>query len=560
MECKISKDLSFFETEVRDGFIVPAYIKYGWASQMKILSEVVSICEKHNLTYYAGWGTLLGTIRHKGYVPWDDDLDICMKRKEYEQFLIYAREELPSNMVLYNVYNRDMHGNCITSIFNAKEDCYDNNFIENYGSTMQVGIDIFALDYMPVDEEEFRQFGEAIDFIISLRAQYNDLSEKEKMLQLRKVKETLGVDINPRGENSVTFQLGLLLERICSSYEQVEDAKITNLMVWQHYRAYVFEQEWYGRIIEMPFEDINMPVPVGYDSILRLDYGDYMTPSCGGIAHDYPYFLNNYYNSCVNLGKEEYLPKNMDFPRDGKDIERMNQTRWNEYVSKAEKIEAEIRALGDEGDDSKIDILKQELVDISNELENDIIETNNREKISLFVACQVKHWDKIEELYRSEQAKEGVHAYVLVVPYHHKNYVGEIIDTLYEIDEYPNDVELLDYTQVDWDSCLVDKLFFQMPWDKYDDALCVDEQYYCANLKNKTAMLIYVPYFRNAEYDDNNERAKLTTQNTCRLPAPIVADRIVLESERMKEIYVSQLVDFVGEQTRSVWLQKIVLI
>ena len=64
----------YFEDEVRDGFYVPSMIKRAWATELDVLDEVDRICRKYNITYYAEWGTLLGAIRHAGYVPWDDDL------------------------------------------------------------------------------------------------------------------------------------------------------------------------------------------------------------------------------------------------------------------------------------------------------------------------------------------------------------------------------------------------------------------------------------------------------------------------------------------------------
>ena len=75
---------SFFEDQVREGFYVPSMIKRAWAAEMEVLSEVDRVCEKYNIDYYADWGSLLATVRHGGFIPWDDDLDIVVKRKDYE--------------------------------------------------------------------------------------------------------------------------------------------------------------------------------------------------------------------------------------------------------------------------------------------------------------------------------------------------------------------------------------------------------------------------------------------------------------------------------------------
>ena len=76
-------DESYFEDEIRDGFYIPSMIKRSWAVALDVLSEVDRICQKYDIKYYAEWGTLLGAVRHAGFVPWDDDLDIAMQRNDY---------------------------------------------------------------------------------------------------------------------------------------------------------------------------------------------------------------------------------------------------------------------------------------------------------------------------------------------------------------------------------------------------------------------------------------------------------------------------------------------
>ena len=65
-------------------------MKRAWAAQLEVLQRIDEVCGKYNIEYFANWGTLLGAIRHKGYIPWDDDLDIGMKRMDYERFLKIA--------------------------------------------------------------------------------------------------------------------------------------------------------------------------------------------------------------------------------------------------------------------------------------------------------------------------------------------------------------------------------------------------------------------------------------------------------------------------------------
>lgn len=84
----------YYEDEIRDGFNVPSIMKRAWAATLEVLKEVDRICKKHDIQYFAQWGILLGAVRHHGFIPWDDDLDIGMKREDFNKFIKVAPGEL----------------------------------------------------------------------------------------------------------------------------------------------------------------------------------------------------------------------------------------------------------------------------------------------------------------------------------------------------------------------------------------------------------------------------------------------------------------------------------
>ena len=88
----------FFEEEVRCGHTVTSQIKKLWSVQIACLEQLKQICERHNIRYFVSGGTLLGVIRHKGYIPWDDDLDVVMFKEDYDRFCQVAPNELPPPM------------------------------------------------------------------------------------------------------------------------------------------------------------------------------------------------------------------------------------------------------------------------------------------------------------------------------------------------------------------------------------------------------------------------------------------------------------------------------
>ena len=79
-------------------------MKRAWAAQLEVLEEIDKVCKKHNIRWFADCGTLLGAVRHRGYIPWDDDMDICMLRPDYIKFNQVAEQELPKSFVVLNMH------------------------------------------------------------------------------------------------------------------------------------------------------------------------------------------------------------------------------------------------------------------------------------------------------------------------------------------------------------------------------------------------------------------------------------------------------------------------
>ena len=100
MQCLVQYPESYFEGEERDGFYIEPMMKKAWAAQIEVLLEVQKVCEKNGIQYFAEYGTMLGAVRHKGFIPWDDDLDICMRREDYMKFISVVERDLPKDFVV----------------------------------------------------------------------------------------------------------------------------------------------------------------------------------------------------------------------------------------------------------------------------------------------------------------------------------------------------------------------------------------------------------------------------------------------------------------------------
>ncbi|MCW8397960.1 LicD family protein [Legionella sp. PATHC038] len=143
------------DTAFQDGRLRQAQLK-----MLAMLEVVDSICRKHGLDYWLDAGTLLGAVRHQGFIPWDDDVDIAMPRASYEQFLRVAPLEIPSWMWLQTIHSDPGYFNMATPL---KIRDRASRFIEKHEKGNEpyvqgIFIDVFVYDRMPVDPKQRKRY------------------------------------------------------------------------------------------------------------------------------------------------------------------------------------------------------------------------------------------------------------------------------------------------------------------------------------------------------------------------------------------------------------------
>lgn len=295
-----SKD--YFKTETKDGFVISELMKRAWAAQLKVLKKIIDICDRHGLTYYAYWGTLLGAVRHQGYIPWDDDLDIAMKRDDYIKFLEVAKEELPQEYCVLNAYTEPDYDSIFTRITNRHSIDFSPEALEEYyGCPFVVGVDIFPLYYLSRNEEEANIQKMVLEMIMSMS---NLEDAKEEAAQ--------NGDYQLANEYNLQIAQGLVDLQDVTSYQFTTDRPIKNQLLIlfdqmsrlfgdeesdlitsfpQYLRnGYCVERGLLEESIKVPFENIYINIPKGYDAILEKTYRDYMVPRKVRAAHDYPFY------------------------------------------------------------------------------------------------------------------------------------------------------------------------------------------------------------------------------------------------------------------------------
>ena len=186
-------EANYFEEENRLGFTIPAFMKHAWAAQLKVLDRIDEICSNNNIPYYANRGTLLGTVRHHGYIPWDDDLDICMLRADLNRFAEVI--ESYNDIMMISIFNTPSHGPNANRVVTRTAFTMDRDALkDSCGFPFSAGVDIFVLDYVPRDKALEDEMVEALeDYALYFEAQSREKSTQTATVSEADVLSELGI-------------------------------------------------------------------------------------------------------------------------------------------------------------------------------------------------------------------------------------------------------------------------------------------------------------------------------------------------------------------------------
>lgn len=295
-EAEQMKEISmdFFRDEVRNGFFIPTAVKQAWAAQLQVLDVIETICRKHDITYFADWGTILGTVRHGGYVPWDDDMDICMKREDYTRFKEAAKTELPKDFRIHDYEHQEDHWLFLSRVANSVHINFEPEHMKQFHNFPYIaGIDIFVLDYLYKDEQQEKQRCEEVKHIIAVADSIiaGEIAQPVKEANLIQLEEKYHKTFNRKLDNRhMGIELYRLAEEQMARVPKEESDRMAQIFPWGLLGNRGQDREYYEKFVRLPFENTTMPVPADYHRILSGKYHDYFKIHKVWSGHDYPYF------------------------------------------------------------------------------------------------------------------------------------------------------------------------------------------------------------------------------------------------------------------------------
>ena len=257
--------------------------------QYNILLYIKEICDKYHIKYFIAFGTLLGAVRHKGFIPWDDDIDVVLLREDYERLVEVMKRECHEYYHFCDMRNMERcHGPYAimedrrTCVFHER---FDNKLLEEEG----VSVDIFPLDDVPDDIKalkkilKYQKFWKACNNLrISVK-----FSEKDTALK-KTVKKISKMFVGVIGKEKIYAGFNKILSRKLEGECHLVGELMCDPALKSCYRKEIFQET-----IELKFEKDYFPAPKNYDEFLRRSYGDYMEfpPEEERVSlHEYDYY------------------------------------------------------------------------------------------------------------------------------------------------------------------------------------------------------------------------------------------------------------------------------
>ena len=322
-EGKLEFQNEFFLDEVIEGFYVPGMMKRAWAAELQLLSFLDELCKKNGISYFLDYGSLIGAVRHKGFIPWDDDIDISMYRKDFRLLEACIKKDAPEYIDLYYAGKDRETASSLAAIgmkepsFNPEKQAFFQQF------PFYTGLDISILEDIldeKCEKERQKVFYHLASLLKSVEGEkekgYSFLYEKWKN-ELRSITNEVVSFLNCYGgELPVIFPedgknfIGEIYFAMDSLFRCLENQDTEYVACGPDYalhRKGKMKRSWYkGEDNKTVFlYGKEFTIPSNWDAILKVEYGDYLSSKPNLGDHQYPFYQESEKFFHESLGEKD---------------------------------------------------------------------------------------------------------------------------------------------------------------------------------------------------------------------------------------------------------------
>lgn len=273
------------EEEYICDYLVTTKTKKMWAVEMDLANQLKKICDKHNIIYYAACGTLLGAVRHKGFIPWDDDMDFFMMYEDFKKFCEVAPKELEEPYCFQKTFS-------MARIRNSNTIGCTQTDIDNAIPPFNLGIfiDIFPLFSLP-DNKLLRKLHEQELRILKIARRGERKIKVEKYHKIDNWKSWLNYRVLLWKILNFAAEKDMIEKHLdaCAKYEKSQSKEVGIISFAGYKERFIWKKAWFdGDRVYLQYENISLPVPHDYIAFLKKTYGDYNVFVRNGANHTLP--------------------------------------------------------------------------------------------------------------------------------------------------------------------------------------------------------------------------------------------------------------------------------